>query len=133
MTIQSNFGLWYSGTYIPFVCDISGVTTGQTTVITTAVDHGFVVGNQVQFYIPREWGITQLNKLKGYVLSLTDDTIEVNIDSTQFNQFSTPTVILPNIVQTPQVIPIGDGNTGYQYVGCHPPLKIPGTYRNTYP
>jgi hypothetical protein len=74
-----------------------------------------------------------MDGLKGLVLSITSNTITVNIDSTQFNSFSTPTVILPNVVDNPQVIPIGDQNTGYQYVGCHPPLQIPGTFRNTYP
>ena len=134
MSVVSNGGLWNSGTYIPFLCNIIAISQGQTTVITTAIDHGFVVGNQVQFVIPRQWGISQLNNLKGYVLSLTSNTITVNIDSTLFDPFVTPIVVLPLVVDQPQVIPIGDGNIGYLQTNINDPvLQIPGTFRNTYP
>lgn len=134
MTTQSNFGLYYSGTYVPFACDISGVALGQTTMITTSVNHGFIVGNEVTFLIPRLWGVSQLNGLKGLVLAFTNNTITVNIDSTMFDAFITPTVTLPVVIDTPQVLPVGDQNTGYVLPGgSPPPLQIPGTYRNTYP
>ena len=135
MTVQSNQGLYNSGTYIPFTCDITAITpSSQTTIVTTSVDHGFIVGNQVQFLIPVQWGIQQMNGLKGYVLSFTPDTITVNIDSTFFDSFVTPSVSLPVVIDIPQVIPIGDGNVGYITPNVSKPaLQIPGTFRNTYP
>jgi hypothetical protein len=135
MTVVSNFGLWNSGTYIPFTCDISSIAKGATTTITTSTDHGFVVGNSVQFVIPKEYGMRQLNKRVGYVLSITSDTLEVNIDSANFDAFVIPTPVSVIIVLDPaQVLPVGDNNTGYQTPGnSTPTLKIPGTYRNTYP
>lgn len=134
MSVVSNGGLWFSGTYIPFTCDISGITNGQTTVVTTSVDHGFVVGNSVQFVIPLQWGIRQLSGKTGYVLSTTSDTVTVNIDSSQFDSFSTPIVTLPTVIDQPQILPVGDGNTGYLTPNVSDPaLQIPGTFRNTYP
>ena len=134
MSVVSNGGLWNSGTYIPFLCNITAVSQGQTTTITTAVNHGFIVGNQVQFVIPPQWGIRQLNNLKGYILSITSDTITVNIDSSNFDAFITPTVVLPLVVDQPQVIPIGGENVGYTSANVlNPALKIPGAFRNTYP
>jgi hypothetical protein len=134
MTVVSNGGLWFSGTYIPFTCDITNISNGQTTVVTTAVDHGFVVGNTVQFNIPKQWGERQLDGMKGTVLALTVNTITVNIDSLQFDSFSTPVVALPTVIDPAQVLPVGDYNTGYIAIDItNPPLQIPGTYRNTYP
>jgi hypothetical protein len=135
MTVQSNQGLYNSGTYIPFLCDITGITSSaQQSVVTTAVTHGFVVGNQVQFLVPQQWGMVQMNGLKGLVLSITSNTLTVNIDSSQFNPFITPSVTLPVVIDTPQVIPIGGQNTGYVTPNIlQPVLQIPGTFRNTYP
>lgn len=134
MTIVSNFGLYNSGTYIPFKCNISSISQGSSTVVTTSVDHGFIVGNQVQFSIPKAYGMTQLNGKKGLVLSFTSNTITVNIDSSSFDPFVTPSVI-PLIIYDPaEVLPIGDQNVGYSVVaGVAPSLQIPGTFRNTYP
>ena len=135
MTVVSNFGLWNSGTYIPFTCNITSIAQGATTIVTTAVDHGFIVGNTVQFVIPKEYGMRQLNKLVGLVLAITSNTLEVNINSALFDPFVVPIPSSVIIVFDPaQVLPVGDGNTGYITAGSQPPaLKIPGTYRNTFP
>lgn len=134
MTVVSNGGLWYSGTYIPFTCNITAVNNGQTTVVTTDVNHGFIVGNTVQFSIPKQWGERQLDGLKGTVLDTTANTITVNIDSALFDAFSTPTVTLPTVIDPAQVLPVGDYNIGYLAADISNPfLQIPGTYRNTYP
>lgn len=134
MTVVSNGGLWFSGTYIPYTCNIIAVNNGQTTTVTTDVNHGFIVGNTVQFNIPKQWGERQLDGLKGTVLAITANTITVNIDSLLFDVFSTPTVTLPTVIDPAQVLPVGDYNTGCLATDIlNPPLQIPGTYRNTYP
>jgi len=135
MTLQSNLGLYFSGTYLPFRCEITDIVSDfPNTIVTTSRDHGFVLGNQVQFLIPKQWGMLEMNNLKGYVLDLTPDTITVTIDSSQFSLFSTPVVTPPIVIDFPQVIPIGDANTGYETPGgFRPYLKIPGTFKNIYP
>lgn len=134
MTVVSNGGLYNSGTYIPWVCNITAITNANPMVVTTAINHGFVVGNQVQFMIPKQWGIQQLNNQTGYISDFTSNTITVLLDSSLFDTFITPVVSLPVVIDQPQVIPIGDSNTGYLTIaGISPMLQIPGTYRNTYP
>lgn len=134
MTTRSNLGLYFSGTYIPYLCDISSIVRGVLTVVTTAIDHGFILNNQVQFQIPPEYGMVELNGLKGYVRAFTLDTITVDIDSTSFQPFVIPTVTPPVVISPAQVLPIGNYSFGYQLPGgSQPTLQIPGTFRNTYP
>ena len=134
MTVVSNGGLWDSGTYIPFKCNITAITQAQQAVITTAVNHGWVVGNLVQCVIPKEYGMRQLNGLTGIVLAITDDTITVNIDTLKFDAFAIPVVSSLTVLDPPEVIPIGGDNTGYVTPDISDPaLQIPGTFRNTYP
>lgn len=134
MTFQSNHGLYYSGTYLPFTCDISAIALGQQTVITTTVNHSFVIGNQVAFQIPKEYGTRQLNAVDGYVLDTTPTTVTLNIDSTHFDAFIIPSVNPLIVLDPAQIIPIGDANTGYVLPGGQrPTLQIPGSFRNIYP
>lgn len=134
MTYVSNHGLYFAGTFLPFTCDISAISKGITTVITTTLDHSFVIGNEVSFQIPKEYGMRQLNTQSGYVLSITDTTVEVNIDSLGYDAFIVPSVNPLIVLDPAQIIPRGDANTGYILPGGeNPPLQIPGAFRNIYP
>lgn len=131
-----NLGLFNSGTYYPFTCDISSVSQGLTTTVTTTIDNAFKVGNQVSFRIPPQYGMTQLNGLKGYIISVPSaNQIVVNIVSTNFDAFSVPTVTPPTVIDPAQVVAIGDSNTGSQSPGSVYPIPntIPGAYYNTFP
>lgn len=131
-----NLGLYNSGTYTPFLCDISAVNTGQTTTITTTLPHGFVIGNEVQFIIPDEWGIIQLDEQVGYISSIpTASSFVVDIDSSGFDQFINPSTPPHVVIDPAQVVPIGDSNTGqYAPGGTLPvPNVPPGTFENQPP
>jgi hypothetical protein len=116
--------------YTPYICNIVEVDQGQTTVITTDVVHAFVFGSLVAFNVPKEYGMRQLTALKGYVIDLTDTTITVTIDSTQFDAFVVP-VVGPTVVLDPAlVIPAGDANSGTSAPGgTLESLTIPGAYQ----
>lgn len=115
--------------YTPYLCYLSGVVTGNPTTITVTQTHAFVVGNEVQFLIPKQWGIQQLSGLTGIVTSVTSNTFIVNIDSSVFDPFITPVVVLPLVIDSPQVVAIGDTNTGSLVPGGQaPPLDIPGSF-----
>jgi len=134
MTVVSNFGLWNSGTYIPFTCEITAVTREKNAVITTAVNHGWIVGNTIQCLVPKEYGMRQLTGIVGTVLSYTSNTVTVNIDTTNFDAFVVPTVSALTVLDPAVIMPVGDNNTGYVTANVSDPaLQIPGTYRNTYP
>lgn len=127
--------------YDPAYFQISGITFGTTTTVTTLPNFGrtlnFVVGQQVLFSIPNAYGTYQLNKQRGIVLSLpTASSFVVNIDTstgnyTPFNP--TPT----GERQIAQVIPAGTFDTGNiipdpQDISLVN-LAIPGSFTNTQP
>lgn len=131
-----NLGLFDSGTYYPFVCDLEDVTQDVPALVTTVDDHGFVIGNTVQFFIPPQWGMTQLNGVKGVVESIpSTDEFTVNIDTTTFNAFVIPSPSAFVVIDPAQVTGIGDVNYGLSSPGGVPvlPITVPGAYLNQPP
>lgn len=108
--------------YAPGVSFVTAVTTGPTTAITTSAPHNMVVGQEVAFRIPPQWGITQLNSLPnvyipgspmyGYVISVpSSTTLVVAINSSSFTAFNSNPVYAPGL-SFPQMVAVGDVNTG---------------------
>lgn len=131
-----NFGLFNSGTYEPANEDIDDITQDAQAVVTTSIDHSFVVGNQVQFLIPPEWGMYQINRLKGFVISIPQsDEITVDIDTRAFDAFVTPTPPMFVVIDNAQVASVGDQNFGSLSPGgvVTLPNTIPGAYINQRP
>lgn len=133
--------------YAPGVALISNITTGTTTTIDTIAAHNFVVGQEVAFRIPSQWGTTQLNSLPnvqipgspiyGYVISVTDyNTFVVNIDSSSYTAFNSNQLFANFPGSTfAQVVAVGDVNTGGVQISSGsalypPPYIVPiGTTR----
>jgi hypothetical protein len=114
----------YPFLYLPEDNVISAITTGTTTTVVTTMYHNLVQGQEVAFRIPSAYGTTQLNSLPntlipgspiyGYVQSITDNwTVVININSTGYTAFNTnqPFINYPGL-QFPQLVPVGDVNTG---------------------
>ena len=115
--------------YQPFATGISSITqNGSYSLVTTSVPNGFVIGSEVLFQIPQQWGMKQLNGLTGYVTAVTSNTITVNINTATFDPFTIP--VNPLAGSPAQVLPIGDENSGFQSIGNVVPtnLSIPGAY-----
>jgi hypothetical protein len=133
----------YPYLYAPGACFISAITTGTTTTVDTTDAHNFVVGQEVAFRIPTvaasssQWGTTELNSLPnssipgspvyGYVISVTDyNTFVVNIDSTSFTAFSSNVPVSSvSGLQYPQVVAVGDVNTGGVQISANSVLYPP--------
>lgn len=110
--------------YLPGVNVISALGLGTTTTVTTASNHNYVLGQEVAFRIPSVWGTVELNSLPnpalpgspvyGFVQSLISNTqFVVNINSSTFTAFnSNPTVAQAIGLTPPQVVAVGDVNTG---------------------
>lgn len=140
----------YPYLYFPGETVISAITTGTTTTIDTASAHNFVVGQEVAFRIPSQWGTVELNTLPnlltpgapvyGYVIAVTDfNTFVVNIDSSAYTAFTTNIGVtsVPGL-SFPQVVAVGDVNTGGVQISSgsqlYPPpytLEIGTTRTNT--
>lgn len=133
----------YADLYVPQGVSITAIGTGASTTITCAQKHNFKVGQEVYFVVPPAFGMTQLDTLvynaanvvpqQAYVVSIpADNQIVVNIDSSGYTAFAYPTsAVFAAGVTLPQVLAIGDQNTGYSAVnGNQPPspITIPGAF-----
>jgi hypothetical protein len=118
------FKVLYPNLYLPSVTVINAITTGSTTTIVTTTPHNLETGQEIAFRIPNPWGTTQLNSLPdvaipgspiyGFVQSITDNfTFVVNINSSGYTAFTTAVGVtsVPGLT-FPQVVPVGDVNTG---------------------
>jgi len=137
----------YPFLYFPGTTFISNITLGTTTTIDTTDAHNFVVGQQVAFRIPSQWGTVELNSLPNivtpgspiyaYVIAVTDyNTVVVNFDSSAYTAFnSNQTVASVPGLSYPQIVAVGDVNTGGVQVSANsalypPPYFVPiGTTR----
>lgn len=94
--------------YLPRVFDISAITLGQTTIVTTSVNHNYVIGQTIRLLIPPSYGAFQLNGQQGNVIAIpAANQVTVTINSTQSNAFFIGPTTTPA-----QIIAIGDVNTG---------------------
>jgi hypothetical protein len=86
-------------------------------VVTTIDNHNYVAGMNVTFLIPTQFGMVQLNGINVQILSVTNDTFTVDLDSTNFTPFAYPSP-LPSAYTLPSVIP----NSSGKYL---PPTPLP--------
>lgn len=121
--------------YQPSDFVITALSLGLNTIVTTAGNVNYVVGQQVRFLIPAFYGTFQLNNVDGFVTSILSATMfVVNVNSSQMNAF----IPSPSYGPTkPQIIAIGDVNTGWTIsTGLNQTMQqtgIPGSFINISP
>lgn len=96
---------------------IASITQSYPMVVTTTSDHGYPAGLMVTFFIPSSFGMVQLNSQNLQVLSVTNNSLTINVDSTNYTTFAYPSP-LPQAYTNPSVIP----NSSGPYL---PPLPLP--------
>jgi uncharacterized membrane protein len=124
----------YPFLYAPGVSFISALTLSSSTTVVTTAPHNLSLGSEVAFRIPPQWGPIQLNSLPnvlipgspiyGFVTSVTNSTtVVVNINSTGYTAFNTNQAVasLPGLAP-PQMVAVGDVNTGSHQFAYNPPL-----------
>jgi hypothetical protein len=115
--------------YQPGFFTITAVSLGQTTTITTSVNHNYVVGQLVRLDIPPGFGVRQLNQQTGYVINIpAANQVVLNIVSTNADPFQTSTQITK-----PLIVAIGDVNSGATNANGRANVNtaIPGSFINT--
>jgi len=92
---------------------ITNITAAAAAVITTSVAHGYAVGAKITVNLPdANFGMTQINGLKGTVTAVTANTITTDINSAAFTAFAYPTsAIAATGVTHPTVVPFGEVST----------------------
>ncbi len=94
--------------YEPSRFVISALSLGITTLITTSVNHNYVIGNLCRLIIPKGYGCTQLNETQGYVASIPNSNqVELLLNSSGGDPF-----FAASLRQQPQILGIGDINQG---------------------
>jgi hypothetical protein len=95
--------------FLPSAFVISGVTLGQTTIVTTTENVNYVIGQLARLLIPFSFGCTQLNEVTGYVLSIPNpNQVQLAIDSSR----NVDPYVASNAKTQAQIVPVGDINTG---------------------
>ena len=118
--------------YQPSQFFISNITLGLTTIVTTTVNHNYVIGQLVRLIIPPQFGCRQLNEQQGLVLSIpASNQVELNINSNQ----NVDAFTASNAKTQPQILAIGDNNQGIiSATGpIIPSTNIPGSFINISP
>lgn len=99
--------------YQPSRFVISAISFGKSTTITTTEPNNYVKGQLVRFLIPAYYGARQMNNRSAYVITIPeDDQVVVDLDSRGFMTFSFIGPAAPNKMNVPQIIAMGDVNSG---------------------
>lgn len=110
---------------------ISAVTLGNTTLVTTSVNHNYVIGQECRLIIPNGYGCRQLNGVTGLVDSIPNPNQVVLL----INSIGGDPFIAANLRQVPQILAIGDINSGAtnDHGRRYTKSYIPGSFRNISP
>ena len=84
------------------------ISNSNPMIVTTVQNHKYTAGIRVRFKIPSQFGMIQLNGVESQVISLTNNTLTVNVDSSNFTPFAYPSP-LPQAYTPPVVIPDASG------------------------
>lgn len=92
---------------------IQDITVAAAAVMSTSVAHGYAVGAKITINNPdANFGMPEINGLRGTVTAVTANTITTDIDSTTFTAFAYPTsAIAATGVTHPAVVPYGEVST----------------------
>jgi hypothetical protein len=74
--------------YYPTRALISAITNATQAVVTFTADHDFTVGEIVSFRVTKDFGMYQINQKRAKVLSMSSDTVTIDIDTSFWDAFS---------------------------------------------
>lgn len=76
--------------YFPSMVLIEDISKAQYAVVTFVEDHNFLVNEIIGLRVSKPYGMVEINNKEAKVLSVTSDTVTVDIDSSNFNSFTVP-------------------------------------------
>lgn len=94
------------GTFYPSYSIITGITLGQTTVISFSEEHDFTDGEVVSLRVSKPFGTVELNNQQATISSTTDTTITLPIVSATYTPFVNAGLYVPSFAM---VVPAGSG------------------------
>ncbi len=77
-----------SNNFYPSLAYIEDITNAQQAIVTFTEDHEFTPGEIVSFRVGQAFGMSEINNVHARVLSVTSDTITVEVDTSTWTPFS---------------------------------------------
>jgi len=74
----------------------------------TAAANDYIDGLIVRIVVPEWFGMQQINGLSGIITIISPTSFSITIDSTSFDPFAIPTQHPNNLLNSAQVVPIGE-------------------------
>lgn len=111
LAVAATAGFWrrinFDPIYYPRRRFITAITQAASAVVTTSVDHGYTVGQNIRMNVPAIFDMIQMDGLTGTITAVTASTFTINIDSTAFTAFAFP--VAAEIPFTPaEAVPFGE-------------------------
>jgi hypothetical protein len=100
---------------------------GRFTALLTDI-HGYSVGLVVRIVIPKQLGKQQLNNMLAKIYFVTPTLIIIQVDSRNFDPFILNVGPRSSWKFIAQVIPVGDGGTGFEDASLNNNNIIPEIY-----
>ena len=100
---------------IPSALEITAISQSSPMTITVQVDNAvsqvntYIVGMAVKLFVPYNFGMFQANNLVGTITAISGSVFTLNLDSSQFDQFT-----IPLTGEQPATI-APNGSRNYQY------------------
>lgn len=91
---------------VPKLFYLSAITQSQNALATFTVPHDYTVGEYISFRVSQPYGMTQINNMRGLVTAIGTMTVNVDIDTSQFNPFVYP---VSGDNTPPFTVPAGSG------------------------
>lgn len=76
--------------FVPAYRLITDISQAPQAVVTFSEEHTYTPGEILSFRVSPSYGMFQMNNRQGKVLSITDLTVTMDIDSSFFDAFVTP-------------------------------------------
>lgn len=116
--------------YKPMTYAINALVRGETTLVTTTINHDFSIGQQVRFVIPPTGGIRELNQVTGYITAIPmANQVTIDLDTRGMEAFN-----YTGTDPFSYLLPIGDVNSGViNASGTNISTTIPGSFTNISP
>jgi hypothetical protein len=88
---------------------ITGITNSfpMQVTFTNSIYNSYVVGQKVCLTVPASYGMIQANELTAQIIAINSNVFSLNVDSTGFDRFVTPTTYQP---QPASLSPAGSQN-----------------------
>lgn len=115
-----------SNVFYPTYSQINDITNATQATATFTADHDFTAGEIVSFRVGKDFGMSEINNKRGKVLSLTSDSITVDIDSSTWTPFTIASLDDPG-TSPPVCVPSGSGVIPFQE---NPSVNIEDAFDN---